>query len=154
MQTEHSEPENSPFPVEALRHQLVMLDQIAETSGAAEEAPMFFKLFRLSLDGIVAQMQAANGWLLDLAESLEEGSRFEELLDYAETLLAICQPLREKKGPNGEDLGWRDIRERVKTFRVKLDELAGPEKKGRLEPAEETNKETNKETNPPNGSPS
>lgn len=120
MQTQHTDSENLPFSVAALRRQLAQFDEIAESTGATEEAPMLTKIVRLSLDGLVTQMENANRWLFEFMESFEEESKVEEALELTGALLLICQPLREH-----QDKSPKDLRKLLATFNDRLDALMG-----------------------------
>ena len=93
-QPQPSEELSTPFPIETLKSQLAMFDQIAESSGAMEEAPMLTKIVRLSLDGIVSQLDAANEWILEFVASFDDYQESQEALEMVAAILAVCHPLR------------------------------------------------------------
>jgi hypothetical protein len=120
MHQDQPETEPLPFSVELLRRQLALFDEIAESSGAAAEAPMLTKIVRLSFDGIVSQMEAANGWLLDFMESFDDESKAEALDHLLSAVLVACQPLRNYEGKN-----LTELKKLVATFNDCLDVILG-----------------------------
>jgi hypothetical protein len=129
-QPQPSEELSTPFPIETLKSQLAMFDQIAESSGAMEEAPMLTKIVRLSLDGIVSQLDAANEWILEFVASFDDYQESQEALEMVAAILAVCHPLRSY-----EDTSPKDLKKLLKEFNERLDLLLGgsPFEAGELE---------------------
>jgi len=129
-QPQPSEELSTPFPIETLKSQLAMFDQIAESSGAMQEAPMLTKIVRLSLDGIVSQLDAANEWILEFVASFDDYQESQEALEMVAAILAVCHPLRSYK-----DTSPKDLKKLLKEFNERLDLLLGgsPFEAGELE---------------------